>query len=501
MRTTPAARIVIAGTHSGVGKTTVATGLMTALGRRGNTVASAKVGPDFIDPGYHSVATGRPGRNLDSWMSGPEAIPPLAERAALGADILVVEGVMGLFDGPSSTAEIAELIDAPIVLVVDASSMSGSVAALLHGYHTFSPTVRLSGVVLNRVGSPSHEASLRAAIMPLGIPVLGAIPRDESFTWRDRHLGLVPVVEQRQAVIESLRRLGDTIVRHSDLHGIELIARSAGPMRTSPLAETRRTGRATIAVAAGPAFGFIYPENLERLEAAGAEIVFFDPISATRLPEGAAGLYAAGGFPEVFTGALAENRSLCNSVRESVRHGLVTWAECGGMLWLSRSLDGRRMCSVIGADAHMTRTLTLGYRTVSAKDHTPISPPGAELRGHEYHYSMISPAGQALTVSPGAHAGAEPAAMATPGRTGTGTGTGPGTGAAAGMGMGMGMGMGAAGEATPAKMTHAAGFASASMIASYVHLHLGADPRPAERFVATASAFAAKGPKSQRPKD
>lgn len=453
------ARIVIAGTHSGVGKTTVATGLMAALRHAGHRVASAKIGPDFIDPGYHSVATGVPGRNLDSWMSGPEAIAPLAQKAAAGADILVVEGVMGLFDGPSSTAEIAGLIGAPVLLVVDASSMSGSVAALLHGFHTFSPTVSLSGVVLNRVGSPSHEASLRAAIKPLGIPVLGAIPRDESFAWRDRHLGLVPVVENHQAVAESLKRLGSTIARCCDLDRVELIARSAEPLPTSALAETNRAGRATVAVAAGAAFGFIYPENLERLEAAGAELVPFDPISDPRLPDSATGLYAAGGFPEVFAHALAENRSLCDNVRESVHRGMVTWAECGGMLWLSRSLDGHPMCSVIDAEARMTRTLTLGYRTVSARGRTPISPPGAQLRGHEYHYSTINPAGRSLTVSRGT--------------TVEGMETGPGS------------------SPTPAGATHEAGFASATLIASYVHLHLGANPRPAERFVAAACALAA----------
>ncbi len=443
------ARIVIAGTHSGVGKTTIATGLMAALSKRGHKVASAKVGPDFIDPGYHEVATGRPGRNLDSWISGAEAVPALASNAAAGADILVVEGVMGLFDGPSSTAEVARIIAAPVVLVVDGSSMSTSVAAIVHGYHTFSSEVSLSGVILNRVGSPTHEDALRAALSPLGIPVLGAIARDPSLTWRDRHLGLIPVVEQRQDVAKSVRLLADAVERSCDLEQIELLARSATLMPPGSLPETRRVARATVAVAAGAAFAFIYPENLERLEEAGAELAPFDPLTEKRLPEQATGLYVAGGFPEVFAEALAENRALCDDVRTRIAMGMVTWAECGGMLWLARTLNGRRMCSAVPADARMTSTLTLGYRTVSTLGPSPIARVGAQLRGHEFHYSTLEPCGDGLMVqrSPGS------------------------------------------GTRTVARQ---AGYTSRSLIASYVHLHLAADPSAAEHFVAATAARAGR---------
>ncbi|MDP8937472.1 MAG: cobyrinate a,c-diamide synthase, partial [Actinomycetota bacterium] len=231
-------RLVIAGTSSGVGKTTVAAGLMAALRARGTVVGAAKVGPDFVDPGYHALAAGRPSRNLDPWMCGPEVIPALAARAADGADVLVVEGVMGLFDGAadpdgpaSSTAHVATLLDAPVVLVVDAGAMSGSVAALVHGFATFDPAVTVGGVLLNRVGSDSHEAMLREALAPLGVPVLGVLRRSPELTWTDRHLGLVPVVERRAEVARSLAALAAVVDRSCDLEAVTALARSAPPRR------------------------------------------------------------------------------------------------------------------------------------------------------------------------------------------------------------------------------------------------------------------------------
>ena len=388
-------RLVVAGTHSGVGKTTIATGLMAALRKRGHRVASAKVGPDFIDPGYHSVATGRPAQNLDSWICGAEAMAPLAAKAAIGADLMVVEGVMGLFDGASwspgapsrsgapgsgatlgpdaavstrggaaSTAEMTVLLEAPTILVVDASAMSTSVAALVHGYHTFDPEVSLSGIILNRVGSPHHEVLLREALGPLiehGVPVLGALHRDDALTWRDRHLGLVPVVERPAEVAEAVDRLADAIARAVDLDAIVSVARSAPKMpvvRIGQLTETRpmvpHGGSVRIAVPGGRAFSFAYPDNVARLVEAGAEVVPFDPLVDPALPDGTAGLYAGGGFPEVYAEALSSNRPLLADVRRRIEQGLVTWAECGGLLWLCRSLDGHELCGAIGADGAMT---------------------------------------------------------------------------------------------------------------------------------------------------
>jgi cobyrinic acid a,c-diamide synthase len=462
-------RLVVAGTHSGVGKTTIATGLMAALRKRGHRVASAKVGPDFIDPGYHSVATGRPGQNLDSWICGADAMAPLLARAVTDADIVVVEGVMGLFDGASwspgsrpgadgagsprggtaSTAEMAALLQAPTILVVDASAMSTSVAALVHGFHTYDPDVPLSGIILNRVGSPHHELLLREALGPIieqGVPVLGALHRDDALTWRDRHLGLVPVVERPAEVAEAVDRLAQAIARSVDLEAIVSVARSAPDLsadRIGPLTETGRvvpTGQSVrIAVPGGRAFSFAYPDNVVRLVDAGAEIVPFDPMEDPSLPEGIAGLYAGGGFPEVYTQALSANGPLLADVGRRIERGLVTWAECGGLLWLCRSLDGHRLCGAIEAEAAMTGRLSLGYRQATTRSDTPVAARGATIRGHEFHYSTVAPAGSALELE---------------GRTGTAI----------------------------------AGYSSPTLLASYLHLHLGADPRPAERFVSTAHA-------------
>jgi cobyrinic acid a,c-diamide synthase len=435
-------RLVVAGTHSGVGKTTVATGLLAALRQAGHHPAGAKVGPDFIDPGYHALASGRPPRNLDAWLCGAEVIPALAGRAAAGADVLVVEGVMGLFDGsadgtPSSTADVARMLDAPVVLVVDAGAMSASVAALVHGFATFDRSVRLGGVVLNQVGSPAHEVQLREALAPLGLPVLGALGRDDRLTWRDRHLGLVPVAERPAVVAEALDRLAAAVAEQIDLEAVLRLAASASAMQVGPVplpappeaggwpaghpsaaveAATGVGGREDeggcgagpggggagsgrtlrIAVAAGAAFTFTYTDTLDALVAAGAEPVPFDPLRDAALPEGVNGLIAGGGFPEVYAGELATNRPMLDDVRRRIAAGLPTWAECGGLLWLCRSLDGLLMAGVVPADGEMTGRLTLGYRAATVTAPSPIGDPGTVVRGHEFHYSTVAPAGEAL---------------------------------------------------------------------------------------------------------
>lgn len=441
-------RLVVAGTHSGVGKTTVATGLMAALSARGVRVAPAKVGPDYIDPGYHALATGRPGRNLDAWMCGPEVVPALAGRAGADADVLVVEGVMGLFDGaadgtPSSTADVAGMLGAPVVLVVDASSMSTSVAAVVHGYATLDPTLPLAGVILNRVGSAGHEALLREALDPLGVPVLGALRRDDALTWRDRHLGLVPVVERPAEVRASLDRLAALVADGCDLDALLRLAGTAPPTTVAAPPRPAPVGAARVAVAAGPAFSFGYPDNLEALAAAGAELVPFDPLHDPALPDGCHGLVAGGGFPEVYAEALAANRPLLDDLRRRVTDGLIVWAECGGLLWLARQLDGHAMAGVVATDATMTERLTLGYRTATTTTTSPLGPAGTTLRGHEFHYSTTEPAGEALELE---------------GRFGRGPG----------------------------------GFATPRLLASYLHVHLGAAPDVAEALVRTAAASPAR---------
>ena len=447
-------RVVIAGTHSGAGKTTVATGLLAALRAAGHRVGAAKVGPDFIDPGYHALATGRPSRNLDAWMSGLDLVPALAARAGDGCDLLVIEGVMGLFDGaadgsPSSTAEVAVALDAPVVLVVDAASASTSVAAVVHGFATFDPRVRLAGVVLNRVGSDSHESMLRAAMVPLGIPVVGVVRRDPALTWRDRHLGLVPVVEQPAAIGRALDRLAALIAERCDLAAVVAIAGQAPSVAAAPLPVPRRVADGTsIAVAGGPAFSFSYPDNLEALRAAGAELVELDPCTDLRVPDGCSGLVVGGGFPEVHVDALSANVPLLDDVRARVAAGLVVWAECGGLLWLSRGIGGRRLAGVVDAVATMTDHLTLGYRHGTTSVATPLGPAGTAVRGHEFHYSQVDPTGDALSLV-GRH--------------------GPSVG----------------------------GFGSGRVLASYLHLHLAGTPHLAENLV-SACATAPRTPTALR---
>lgn len=392
-------RIVVAGTHSGVGKTTVSSGLMAALRAGGIRVAPFKVGPDFIDPSYHTLAAGRPGRNLDPFLCGEDLIVPLFLHGARGADVAVVEGVMGLFDGRSgggdfaSTAHVARLLRAPVLLVVDASAVARSAAAMVRGYASFDPRVRVGGVILNRVGSGAHERMLREAIEPLGIPVLGALRRDGRLSSPERHLGLVPAAERRKEAREALDLLGEVLGRRLDLGGILRLARSAGPLEGrpwSPEAPEPVSG-VRVAVASGAAFSFLYRENLELLRGAGAELLFFDPASDKGLPEGADALYVGGGFPEAYAGELAANGPLKEEVRRFASEGRPVIAECGGLLYLARSLDGERMCGVLDAEARMTDRLTLGYREARALSGSPLAEAGAEVRGHEFHYSAVEP--------------------------------------------------------------------------------------------------------------
>jgi cobyrinic acid a,c-diamide synthase len=433
-------RLVVAGTHSGVGKTTVATGLLAALRRAGERPAGAKVGPDFIDPGYHALACGRPPRNLDPWLCGAAAVAPLAARAGRGAGILVVEGVMGLFDGagdgtPSSTADVAVMLGAPVLLVVDASAMSSSVAALVHGFATFDPKVRVAGVVLNRVGSEGHETLLREALAPTGVPVVGSLRRDDALEWRDRHLGLVPVAERLPQVSAAMDLLADRVSAGVDLEAVAALARSAPPLAAGEVTVPSPGPPFEVAVAAGKAFTFTYTDTLEALEAAGGTVVPFDPLSDREVPPGAEALLIGGGFPEIHAAALAENRPLLDDVHRRVSRGLPTWAECGGLLLLCEELDGRRMAGVVPATGRMTGRLTLGYREVTAERGSPLGPAGTSFRGHEFHYSTVEPRGDALRVAS---------------RWGTA----------------------------------ADGFATADLLATYVHHHPGGDPSRVAAFAA-----------------
>lgn len=435
------ARVVIAGTSSGSGKTTIACGLIGALRNLGLSVQGFKVGPDFIDPSYHALASARPGRNLDAFLSGPELIAPLFQHGTRAADIAVIEGVMGLFDGVSgagelaSTAHVAKLLEAPVLLVVDASAMARSVAATVHGYRSFDPELEIAGVIINRVGSLVHEQILREAIAPLGIPVLGALLRDDRVRMPERHLGLVPANERQGDAERLLGTLAAVVGEHVDLEAVIALARSASsgsttaPWSPEPAAEPVRDAR--IAIAGGPAFSFHYQENLELLESAGAQLLEFNPLVDPCLPDGAGALVLAGGFPEVFGAELSANESLRKEVASFARSGRPVIAECGGLLYLCTDLDGQPMCDVIHARARMTKRLTLGYREATAMNDNLYVARGEHLRGHEFHYSTVDPAN-----------GASKAAWTLRARSGERT----------------------------------EGFATSSLHASYLHVHWAAHP-------------------------
>jgi cobyrinic acid a,c-diamide synthase len=397
-------RIVVAGTGSGAGKTTVASGLIGALRARGLTVQGFKVGPDYIDPSYHALASGRPGRNLDVFLSGSELIAPLVRHGSAGADVAVIEGVMGLFDGATgrgelaSTAQVAKLLRAPVALVVDGSAMARSAAAIVHGFRSFDPELEVAGVIFNRAGSDGHEQILREAVEPLGVPVLGVLHRDERVAAPERHLGLVPVSEREPRTRAALDVLAASVAERVDLDAVLALARVAAPLAGETwepgAGATQATDRSVrIALAAGPAFSFHYRENLELLEAAGAELLPFDPLRDEALPGDADALVLAGGFPEVFGEQLAANAPLRAAVAAHAAAGRPLLGECGGLLYLCEQLDGHAMCGVLPLRAAMGRRLTLGYREAVVATATPWLPAGARLRGHEFHYTQVEPAG------------------------------------------------------------------------------------------------------------
>ncbi|NLU67447.1 cobyrinate a,c-diamide synthase [Streptomyces sp. HNM0574] len=451
-------RIVVAAPSSGSGKTTVATGLMAAFAAAGLSVSPHKVGPDYIDPGYHALATGRPGRNLDSYLCGPGLVAPLFLHGAAGCELAVVEGVMGLYDGAAgegelaSTAQVAKELRAPVVLVVDASSQSRSVAALVHGFASWDPEVRLAGVILNKVGSDRHEALLREALGSSGVPVLGVLRRAPQVSTPSRHLGLVPVAERRGEAVESVAALAERVREGVDLDTVLALARSAPDLPATPWDPHTAVaaggpaggGRPVVAVAGGPAFTFSYAEHAELLAAAGADVVTFDPLRDEALPEGTRGLVIGGGFPEVYAPELSANTRLRAAVAGF--RGPVA-AECAGLLYLARELrpkpeDGGGawpMCGVLDASARMTPKLTLGYRQAVAVGDSVLAAAGTRVSGHEFHRTVIEP----------------------------GAGTAPAWGVVA-----------------PERRVE--GFVRGRVHASYLHVHWASVPEAASRFVAAA---------------
>ncbi len=397
-------RVVIAAPGSAHGKTTVATGLMAAMRGAGLEVSGFKVGPDYIDPGYHTLATGRPARNLDPHLCPPDQLVPLLLHGASTprpADVAVIEGVMGLFDGQiggegfASTAHVATLVDAPVILVLDISQVSRTTAAIVHGLNTFDPAIRLSGVILNKAGSARHAAEITSAMEATGIEVLGVLPRDAGIEAPSRHLGLIPAAE-RQDAAESIRRLAAQIRDHVSVTKIMRVAHTARPLDApawAPGDSVRPPSKArpVVAVAGGRAFTFRYPETDELLNAAGCEPVVFDPLTDTELPAGTAGIYLGGGFPEVHASELSANASLRSALRAAIAAGTPTVAECAGLLYVCRTVDGRPMVGAIPADGGMTQRLTLRYRSLLADHDHLLAPEGGRVTGHEFHRTAVEP--------------------------------------------------------------------------------------------------------------
>ena len=518
-RSAPLPVLVVAGTHSGCGKTTAALALMAALTRRGLRVQPMKAGPDYIDPGLHAAVTGRPGWNLDGWMCGPEGVRRSFARAVRAGephgtpDIAVIEGVMGLHDGASvdgpsgSTAEVAALLHAPVLLVADVRGMSRSAAALVGGYARFDPALRFAGVVCNRVGGPGHRDLLRGALAAHcpDIPLLGLLPRDATLGLPSRHLGLAQAHEHA-AWPELSARLADWFEAGLDAAGQSLdglltrcaamapaddmvatpedlatpasgnhaatVGTAAVPRAAKQLSEGAPR-RIRIGIARDAAFSFLYPENLFLLAAAGAEPAFFSPLSDAALPPDIGGLLLPGGYPELHAARLAANAPMLAAVRAFAALGRPVHGECGGFMYLMRSITDAEgtphaMTGCLPAACRMdARLRALGYREAETLRPSPFGPAGTVLRGHEFHYSHLDPAVTAEVAGAAETAKAAEAARPAPSALSVWT-LRDRNGAPLGR----------------------EGVCAGSVSGSYVHLHFGSNPAVARAFVAACAASA-----------
>ncbi|MEI7645625.1 MAG: cobyrinate a,c-diamide synthase [Chloroflexales bacterium] len=465
-------RLLLAAPMSGSGKTTITAGLIAALAARGLQVAPFKCGPDYIDPSYHALAAGRPCANLDAWMVPPAQIPAVLARHSAGADIAMVEGVMGLFDGyagdddAGSSAHIARLTATPVVVVLSVQAMARTAAALVAGLRDFDPRVYVAGVILNNVGSPRHAQLVTQAIeRDTGLPVLGALAREAALNLPERHLGLVPTAEpgRWQTWIAQVRARVEADI---DLDRLLAIARRApaidvGAKHRPEIGLGERQpcwanasllqGGPTIAVARDAAFSFLYEENLDLLRAAGAQICFFSPLHDRALPSGTRAIYLCGGFPELYAAQLSANQPLRESLRAAAVAGLPIYAECGGLMYLTEAVvdaEGQThpLVGLLPGRSAMTGRLTLGYRTVQAQADSWLWRLGETVRGHEFHYSIWEQRPSAL---PWLYACLPDAMRPAPTPEGAQQGT---------------------------------------ILASYIHLHFRAHPEIAPRFVAAARA-------------
>ncbi|MBP0015749.1 MAG: cobyrinate a,c-diamide synthase [Roseofilum sp. SBFL] len=428
--------LIIAGDRSGVGKTTITLALLASLREQGVSVQSFKVGPDYIDPMFHTYITGRPCRNLDPVLTSPEWVKTCYLHHGQTADCAVVEGVMGLFDGLpynchpddrhfGSTAHVAKLLNLPVMLVLDCGRMSNSVAAIAHGFQTFDPSLNLAGIVLNRVGSDRHQEYLEAALEPLNLPILGVFPRQTQITIPDRHLGLIPTAElpQLNEILDRLAHLGKHHFNWQKLQQLLKIPRRSGdfegsnaldkntaqsqasnpstptlfpiPYSLFPSAE-RDKPKVRLAIAQDPAFSFYYADNLDLLQHLGVELVPWSPIGDRTLPPAIDGLYFGGGFPEMFAEQLWENQPVRNAIYQAILAGLPTYAECGGLMVLCQDLttfEGKtwEMVGILPSHVILEKKLTLGYRKASTLHDSPLVAAGTTLQGHEFHRSQLTP--------------------------------------------------------------------------------------------------------------
>jgi len=472
--------VVIAGAASGVGKTTVAVGLMGALKRRGLRVAPFKSGPDYIDPSYHLAVTGVGSRNLDTWLTSPETVRRIYARGAADADAAIIEGAMGLFDGRSgagdqcSTAEIARLTGGAAVLVVDCARQARSLAPVLAGFAAFDPSLELAGAILNNVGSASHARVLEDAAREAGVPVFGVLPRRGDISLRSRHLGLVPAGEgmdrtgsaaggEPDSVQEVLERIIDHVEANLDIEGIMALGKAvsadsaAGPAAPTNAGAARRV---RLGIALDEAFSFYYVDSLEALAEAGAELVYFSPLHDAALPV-CDGLYLGGGYPEVFAAGLESNAPMREAVAAAVNEGMPVYAECGGLVYLCREVevDGllHQMAGALPFAARMmSRRQALGYVEAAARGDDLLHAAGEHFRGHEFHWSAVDWREDRIAFD-----------------------------CYSAFGSG---GSGSPGRDIPGKaQSKPDGYAAGNLLASYVHINFAGNPEAASRFVAACA--------------
>src|SRR5579884_814639 len=456
--------ILIAGTHSGVGKTTMTLAFLEALTRRGMKVQAFKVGPDYLDPTFHRVATGRPSRNLDGWMMGRSEVLKSFARASDDADFSVIEGVMGLFDGlrgrseEGSSAQIAKWLSMPVILVIDAGGLARTAAAIVGGCQALDSELKISGVIFIRIGSKNHLDILREAVeSTCGVPVLGGFPKEEAITLPERHLGLVHAAGSLTPEIrERLAKMAETFLDLDQIAKMEYLIEVVSPSLS--VREEKKPVRCRIGVALDAAFHFYYQDNFDLLERAGAELVFFSPLNEVEIPADLDGLYFGGGYPEVYAERLSKNESMLASIRRFATGGGPIYAECGGLMYLANRIETAEggafpMVGLLPGQVRMGKKLkALGYRAIEAQEPSLLLEKGGKARGHEFHYSewIESPSPNSMN------------GLKKPYRLFRG------------------------GDSSEGREE---GFYCDHLLASYVHLHFTSNPNIPERWVSLCEAF------------